>query len=62
MKIGFADSSSEKHKSSIFALKFTLFFFFLIEVFPIDKFEHVDFKYENSFLKVPALKYPSKAF
>ena len=28
----------------------------------IDKFEAVDFKYDNKFLKILALKYPNKAF
>ena len=37
-------------------------FLFLHEIWQLGKVDGVDFKYDNSFVKIPTQKYPSKAF
>ena len=41
---------------------FLFFFFFFCTILQIDKFKAFDFKYDNSFLKFLAPKYPNNAF
>ena len=48
-------------KEGIFGHKFRCYCF-LHESLQFGKFENADFKFENSFLKVLAQKYPNKAF
>ena len=37
-------------------------FWFFCEILQLDKFKGADFNYGNSFFKIPAQKYPNKAF
>ena len=60
MTILFSNSSPKIHNSDIFGPKFRHFFF--RETLQIDKFEGTDFKYDNSFFKILAQKYPVKVF
>ena len=56
-----SSSSSKIPKYGIFGPKFRNFLFFR-KMFQLDKFEVANFKYDNRFLKILALKYPYKGF
>ena len=56
----FSNSSPKIHNSSPFGPRFR--HFFSSQNLAIRKIESVDFKYDNSFFKILAQKYPNKAF
>ena len=61
MTIFFKNSSPKIPELHIFVPKFRHFCFFA-KFLQSDKFENADFKYDNSFFKILAQKYPNKVF